>query len=124
MNWIERAKFLRKRNKYINIELERCEIERLRWKEGDLSDKFNASTNYRHISDIDEVIEQLQQERRTNIKELEYIKLSLSELDDVEHKVLVLKHIEGLGLKEIAQELGYTYQYIRLINSKATKKIS
>lgn len=46
----------------------------------------------------------------------------LSELEGLYFKVAVMRDIEGLSYKEIAEELGYTEQYIRLVYSLTKRK--
>lgn len=46
----------------------------------------------------------------------------LNELEGLYFKVAVMRDIEGLTYKEIAEDLGYTEQYIRLVYSLTKRK--
>jgi len=41
--------------------------------------------------------------------------------NDLEKKVIFLKEVEGKNLKEIAAEIGYSYDWVRKINAKIQK---
>jgi len=47
------------------------------------------------------------------------IERRLKKLTGLEYKVAYLKEVEGLTLKEIAEELNYSYQHIRRVYAKS-----
>ena len=56
--------------------------------------------------------EKLAQEYQQLIKQVE-------KLDDLEEKIIIKRYIEGKALKEIADELFYSYSYTRKLHAKA-----
>ena len=42
--------------------------------------------------------------------------------DSLEHQIAYLKYCKGKTYQEIADELGYTYQYVRLLHSKMKRE--
>ena len=60
------------------------------------------------------------------LKELEKTKKevenSISSLDGLDKKIMYMKTIQGKTLKEIAAELGYSYQYIREVAARTYKE--
>ena len=61
----------------------------------------------------------LQEEKIEFIKnEINEIHSFINNLSGLKEKVEYMKNIEGKRLKEIAIELGYSYQYIRKISAK------
>lgn len=55
-------------------------------------------------------------ERLTKIKE--QIKQNIESMDGLDKKVVYKRDIEGKRLYEIADELGYSYRYIKLISAR------
>lgn len=70
----------------------------------------------KHLIEIEE-----EQIRKLEDKK-EEIESKLSELEGLYFKVAVMRDIEGLSYKDIAEELGYTEQYIRLVYSLTKRK--
>lgn len=52
------------------------------------------------------------------IKEKEYIKDMVDKLEGLDKKVVCMNKIQGKSLKQIADELGYSYQYIKEISAR------
>ena len=52
----------------------------------------------------------------------EKIEKHINNLEGLDKKVAYMRELEGKSLKEIADELGYTYQYIRRISMNSNKK--
>lgn len=46
----------------------------------------------------------------------------LKNLKGIEYRITYLQYVEGYSYQQIASELGYTYQYIRLICAKINKQ--
>ena len=68
--------------------------------------KINAELDY---------INKILAEKHKIKKEIED---KLSELEGINYKVMYYKQVKGLKLKEVAEKLGYSEQYIREVNAK------
>lgn len=109
----------------IDIELEELEIsitlssnELERWenysfKDGDLAKQQTFLTALQKQTRLKEVIsslvsrqEQLEQQRKEIVDTIEKFK-------GLEQRILKMKYVEGMKLEAIAEETGYSYQYIK-----------
>lgn len=96
-------------------------------KERSNSTKMPPMELYNKISDLSAVVTNT----KIFIKEIETQLENLAEeiedmaglFDDIELKVFNLRYIRGMKLKDIADETGYSYYYIREINSAIIKKL-
>lgn len=70
------------------------------------------------INNIDQEIEKTEKNIKHIQKDIHKIECFISSLSDLEQKVKYMQLVEGKSLKEIADELGYNYDYIRRIASK------
>ncbi|EKH2150996.1 sigma-70 family RNA polymerase sigma factor [Staphylococcus pseudintermedius] len=71
------------------------------------------------IDEFNVIIERLQtlKSRQKKIREV------IDDFDGLEHKILKLKFIDGYKIAEIANQLGYSEQYIRNKHSELMKRI-
>ncbi|MGF2057302.1 sigma-70 family RNA polymerase sigma factor [Enterococcus innesii] len=109
----------------IDIELEELEIsitlssnELERWenysfKDGDLAKQQTFLTALQKQTRLKEVIsslvsrqEQLEQQRKEIVDTIEKFR-------GLEQRILKMKYVEGMKLEAIAEETGYSYQYIK-----------
>lgn len=71
------------------------------------------------IDELNVINERLQTLQSRQKKILDVI----NKFDGLEHKILKLKFIEGYKIREIANELGYSEQYIKNKHSELMKRI-
>lgn len=64
---------------------------------------------------IDALMIRLEQKKETKKR----IEKKMSQLETVEGRVKYMHRVKGMKLYEVADELGYSYQWIRQINSRA-----
>lgn len=88
------------------------------------ADCMHGSSNQVSLDNLYSKIENMQKDIEDEKKAIEYlqkqkevIKVQISQLSGVNYKVQILK-LQGKKLQEIADELGYSYQYIKLISCK------
>ena len=75
-----------------------------------------------YAATLDEMIEELKQERLKRAKLRRQIERDISALkNEDEQKVLRLRYIKGLKWEEIAAEMNYSYKWIHKIHGKALK---
>lgn len=106
---------------YLEFNLERSESELKRWVGGDLSGvKLSAESDGARLEERIERIRNelsIKQNERSN-----FIKL-VSKFKGLEHKILMMKYVEGLTLEEIAEELNYSASYIYRKHAEIAKMI-
>lgn len=106
---------------YLEFNLERSESELKRWVGGDLAGvKLSAESDGAKLEErIDRIRNELsiKQNERSN-----FIKL-VSKFKGLEHKILMMKYVEGLTLEEIAEELNYSASYIYRKHAEIAKMI-
>ncbi len=96
------------------------------------ADTIHGSKKEYHPEDYQKLIEELgrlesiiflQTEILDNLNKLrEDLINSTKELEGIEYKVVVMHNLEGKTLREISEELGYSYQYIREVHQRAYTK--
>lgn len=74
---------------------------------------------------VDELIEELKEERLAKIRRHINVKRKIDSIkDDDEREVLRLRYIEGLKWEEVAVEIGYSWRRTHDIHSNALKHLS
>lgn len=106
---------------YLEFNLERSEGELNRWVGGDLSGvKLTAESDG---AKLEERIERIRKE--LSLKQTEranFIKL-VSKFKGLDHKILMMKYVDGSTLEEIAEELNYSASYIYQKHAEIAKMI-
>ena len=105
------------------------EIQRLRMDKmfpSIVNDGMPHGSSQRDLSDyivtIDEMIEDLKQERLKRAKRRQEIERQIGQMkDEDEQRVLRLRYIKGLKWEEVAVEMGYSWKQIHRIHSEALK---
>jgi len=108
----------------IELDLKRCQIELVRWTEGDLSTvKLNKNSKASRLEDIIESHEQnLNQDYQIRAE----VMTLLDKFDGIENTILKEKYINGLSLIEIAdiEGIGYSYQTIKRIHAELKRRLT
>ncbi len=81
--------------------------------DGDLAKHQKFVTALQKQSHLKGVIERLNDRIERLEKEREEIIELIDQFNGLNNKILKLKYVEGLTLESIADETGYTYQYIK-----------
>ena len=132
MNWIDAYQNLQAKRELELFQIRRCKSELKRWssdtfKGGDLAKNADAVTSLSNT-------ERIQTEIHIHKERLAVINQEIDELDSIinkftglDNKIAYLRIVKGHSLNEIANELGYSYEYIknRSMNiSKAIKEVT
>ncbi|PFD98905.1 hypothetical protein CN288_20240 [Bacillus sp. AFS023182] len=75
----------------------------------------------------DQIIEKsqyLQQRIAAKQSVMDEAKFVLGNMKGIEKKITYLRDVMGMNLKEVAERLGYTHQYIRKISCKMDKRVN
>lgn len=72
---------------------------------------------------LEKEIEILDEKIKSKKLEQEEISSMISKFEGLENKILKMRYIDGLTLKEIASETGYTYQWIKEKHAEAIRMI-
>lgn len=91
----------------------------------------SAGSYYISVQDLYDDLAKILKELKEWRQELKILINKKDDLEDflarettkVERKVFYYRDIEGMSLKEISEELGYSYQYIREVSTKLDKNI-
>lgn len=101
--------------------IKNSELELSRWVEGDLAniklEKDSLASNLE--KNIERDIELLNQKEKS-MKSLTYM---ISKFKGLDNKILKMKYIDGMSLKDIAEELNYSYQHIMNKHAQIVKVI-
>lgn len=105
------------------------EIQRLRMDKmfpSIVNDGMPHGSSQRDLSDyivtIDEMIENLKQERLKRAKRQQEIERRIEKMEDEdEQRVLRLRYIKGMKWEEVAVEMGYSWKQVHRIHSEALR---
>lgn len=109
--WLREYQDLQNQKRFMQYKLHKRQLNLARWQDGDLK---NVKINERSkAARLEEPIEGLKEQ----IQIIDNVMADLNEfigtLDDLDSKIGKLKYIDGLTLEQIAEELDYSYDYIR-----------
>jgi hypothetical protein len=110
--WLKDYQKLEEEIAYLEFNLERTKKELGRWTGGDLA-KYKL-TPESHGANVEEKIEAIEYELAHKLNDIVKLKKLISTFDGLEYKILYRKHVEGMTLEEIATELNYNTNYIRI----------
>lgn len=101
--------------------IKKSELELSRWVEGDLANiklkKDSLASNLE--KNIERDIELLNQKE----KSMKSLMDMISKFKGLDNKILKMKYINGMSLKDIAEELNYSYQHIMNKHAQIVKVI-
>lgn len=101
--------------------IKKSELELSRWVEGDLAniklEKDSLASNLE--KNIERDIELLNQKE----KSMKSLMDMISKFKGLDNKILKMKYIDGMSLKNIAEELNYSYQHIMNKHAQIVKVI-
>ena len=107
---------------YLEQNLERTKRELHRWVSGDLRDvKLTADS---HGAKVEDIIVRIETELAHKQHDLDDIKRLVSNFEGLENKILVGKYIDGKTLEDVAEELGYSAQYIYNKHAQIRRMVS
>lgn len=120
--WLKDYKEIEGQIEYLKWNLNRSELELIRWVEGDLVnvklEKNSRSSNLENdIEKLKSEIERLEQNKKEVIQFIETF-------EGVENQIIKLKYIDGHTLEEIAEEIGYSASYVRKKHSEIKNLIN
>lgn len=111
----------------LQIELNKTELKRwnnYRTRDGDLAKHQTFLTSLERQNKLQKEIDQLETRKEELIRRKKEIISLVDKFEGLEHKILKMKYIENKTLEEVAEELGYSYQYIRRKHAELIKRIS
>lgn len=120
--WLKDYKEIEGQIEYLKWNLNRSELELIRWVEGDLVnvklEKNSRSSNLENdIEKLKAEIERLEQNKKEVVQFIETF-------EGVENQIIKLKYIDGQTLEEIAEEIGYSASYVRKKHSEIKNLIN
>ncbi len=120
--WLKDYRELEYEIAYLELNLMRTKTELKRWVQGDLAKvKLTADSQG---SKVEEVIEQIEWELAHKMNNLFDIKRLVKTFEGLEHRILIGKYIEHKTLEQVAEELGYSAQYIYNKHAQIRRMVS
>lgn len=112
----------------IRLSLDLNENELYRWKnysneDGDLAKHQTFLTALQKQARLKEVIESLATREEQLKKQRQDIIDTIEKFQGLDQRILKMKYVNGMKLESIAEETGYTYQYIRSRHADIMKMI-
>lgn len=108
--WLKEYRRIEEDIFYLESNLERTKRELGRWTLGDLS-KYKLEPESKGAK-LEELIEELEYEIAHKMNDLYDIKKMIKKFKGIEQKIIYGKYIEDKTLEEVAEDLGYSAQYI------------
>ena len=112
----------------IRLSLDLNEKELYRWQnysneDGDLAKHQTFLTALQKQARLKEVIESLATREEKLKKQRQDIIDTIEKFQGLDQRILKMKYVDGMKLESIAEETGYTYQYIRSRHAYIMKMI-
>lgn len=112
----------------IRLSLDLNENELYRWQnysneDGDLAKHQTFLTALQKQARLKEVIESLATREEQLKKQRQDIIDTIEKFQGLDQRILKMKYVDGMKLESIAEETGYTYQYIRSRHAYIMKMI-
>lgn len=112
----------------LQLALDLNEKELHRWQnysnnDGDLAKHQTFLTALQKQARLKEVIESLATREEQLKQQRQYIIDTIEKFQGLDQRILKMKYVEGMKLESIAEETGYTYQYIRSRHADIMKMI-
>lgn len=112
----------------LQLALDLNEKELHRWQnyssiDGDLAKHHTFLTALQKQARLKEVIESLGTREEELRKQRQDIIDTIEKFQGLDQRILKMKYVEGLTLESVAEETGYTYQYIRSRHADIMKMI-
>lgn len=112
----------------IRLSLDLNEKELYRWQnytneDGDLAKHQTFLTALQKQARLKEVIESLATREEQLKKQRQDIIDTIEKFQGLDQRILKMKYVDGMKLESIAEETGYTYQYIRSRHADIMKMI-
>lgn len=119
--WLLEHKELEEEINILEWKIKRSELELSRWVEGDLMDvKLDRDSL---SSSLEKNIERDKKLLAEKEKAMESLMIMIDRFKGVENEIIKLKYIEGYSLKEIAEEMDYSYSYIMAKHAQLVRVI-
>jgi len=104
-------------------QIELCKAEQKQWwLGGRLVNTVSLDNAAERVDKLSEKIERMEEELQIKTERAEKFNQRLQQYQGLEYKIFYMRYIECKTLKEIAEELNYSYQYIRHIAGQIKKK--
>ncbi len=112
----------------LQLALDLNETELHRWQnysnnDGDLAKHHTFLTALQKQARLKEVIESLGTREEELRKQRQDIIDTIEKFQRLDQRILKMKYVEGMTLESVAEETGYTYQYIRSRHADIMKMI-
>lgn len=112
----------------LQLALDLNETELHRWQnysnnDGDLAKHHTFLTALQKQARLKEVIESLGTREEELRKQRQDIIDTIEKFQGLDQRILKMKYVEGMTLESVAEETGYTYQYIRSRHADIMKMI-
>lgn len=112
----------------LQLALDLNETELHRWQnysnnDGDLAKHHTFLTALQKQARLKEVIESLATREEELKKQRQDIIDTIEKFQGLDQRILKMKYVEGMTLESVAEETGYTYQYIRSRHADIMKMI-
>lgn len=120
--WLSKYQEWEQKIAVLDWELGTYKNELKRWKDSNDLGKYSLVKESK-ASKLEDIIESLEYDLALNMNNLYDLKKVIYSFRGIEQHILRMKYVEGLTLKEIASELGYTYEHIRRKHSQIINKV-
>lgn len=119
--WLSKYQEWEQKIALIDWELETYKEELKRWKNPDDLGRYSLVKESK-ASKLEDTIQGLEYDLAVKMNCLYDLKKVIYSFRGIEQHILRMKYVEGLTLKEIADELGYSYDYLRRKHVKILNK--
>lgn len=119
--WLQDYQELENSLIYLKWNLNKSKLELIRWTEGDLQE-IKLNKEFRAAS-LEEKIRFVESEILQIEKQMEEAEEIISSFESVDAQIIKMKYIDGITLEDIAEEIGYSYSYLRKKHTEIRKTL-
>ncbi len=113
-SWINKYWDLQAEIDELEWDIRKTQLEQKRWeKNGDLFNNNKYETSLHHQQRIGQVLVNLENVLEDKQKLKQELLDLINNFKGLDNKILYLKYVEGMTLEVVAQELNYSYSYIK-----------
>lgn len=120
--WLNSYQEIQNKISYLEFEIERYQSELKRWCDSRDLGRY-ALVKESRAAKLEEIIRGYETELEYELKMIQDLETLIYSFKGLNHHILRMKYVEGLTLKEIADELGYSASYIKNRHSAVLKGI-
>lgn len=120
--WLKDYQELDEQIAYLKWNIRKTKFELSRWEEGDLSKVFLERDS--KGSQVEVSIDKLEELLKDKIEMQDSLVMLINTFEGIESQILKKKYVDGKSLETIAEELNYSYGYVKSKHAELKRRLA